>query len=141
MPCPHNASKIVILNTKIKALKRDINDLNTNIKEYKKARTDLNTLNCKLICVNNNIIEGDNHVSSNSLYDNGALDKMLTDVKNSVEELSNNIIKCQDEIVSINAEITAKEAEIASLQGDCSSCAAAKAAEELSSSTSFTSLI
>ena len=121
MPCKHNASKIVILKTQIKALERDISDLEANIEEYKKTQSDYSSLNDKMICVMNNL-EG-NHISAGESYGNSDINNILKNIALQVSEIGTLIGECRNEIESINEQISAKEAEIDSLQGDCSICA------------------
>ena len=126
MACSHNASKIVILETQIKALERDISDLEANIEIYKKAVEDYSAFYEKIKCVERNIVNGDNHITGESLYDNGDMSATLKLTMNQIDDCTSNFTKCKEEIASINESIVAKKAEIDSLQGDCSSCAYAK---------------
>ena len=129
MACPHNQAKIDALNAEIDSLKQDINDLETNIEVYRKQMIKYMSFRDKINnCVKGNLEDGDNHVSADTPYDNGSLDNILNSSQNQINELSNNINECNKKKSEINEQISAKRTEIQSLQGDCSSCEAAKRA-------------
>ena len=126
MACSHNQAKIDDLTKEIEALNQNKTDLETNINIYKKNVEDYSAFYEKIKCVERNIVNGDNHITGESLYDNGDMSDTLKLTMNQIDDCTSNITKCQEEITSIDESITAKQNEIASLQGDCSSCAYAK---------------
>ena len=135
MACEHNLAKINQLKQEINNLQHDIINLRNNITKSTDIKQKHSEFNSKLQCVMTNL--SGNYVEAGKTYDSGKMLKCSVDAMKTISDCDTIISESNKQVTINENTIRILERQIASLQGDCSSCAAAKAAEANSQKNSI----
>ena len=124
MACVHNQAKIDKIKAEIEKLQKDLTNLRNNISKCNEIKQKHTEFNEKLRCVMDNL--SGNYVEAGKPYDGGMMLNCSANAISTIKDCESIILESNRQITTITNTIRNLNRQILSLNGNCSSCEAAR---------------